>query len=133
MELKAVSGAEVCSYAPQWMDQRKIASRKGMAEAVWAEIKPMNRGEMKRYQQMVRFNPATDGRGIGTNRGEVDRRIFVEHIVTVHNLRIGGREIRTGADLYDADDAPPEIEDLIAELGKALGSLSMLSEGEIKN
>jgi len=133
MELRSIAGDELIRYVPRWMDQRKRAAESGLDEAVWMEIRPLNRGEMKRYQGMLRFSASGDGAGVGTNRGEVDARLFAEHVVSVHNLSVGGRAIATGADLWNANDAPPEIEDLIAELGRALGSLSVLTEGQAKN
>ena len=120
--MRLYAKGEKVAYIPKWKGQRELAERGEIADPVVAVIAPLTRGELKRYLR------ATSGEELYDVAGE----LFGEHVLEIKNLSIGGRRVESGRQLWEFEDAPPEVEELVFELLNAILDSSTLSEGELK-
>lgn len=122
MDLKTFSKGAVVYYVPKWKSQRELYERGELDSPVIAVITPLTRGEVKRYLQS-----ASSG-DLASVAGE----LFASCTKEVKNLNVDGKSIKNGKELWEYNDAPPEVEELVGELARALLDSSLLSDGEVK-
>lgn len=67
------------------------------------------------YVTMSRSKHAQYSRAMQNPKQE--RAMFIEHVIRIDNLQINGKEIKTGAELYDDPHCPPT---LISEISRAI-------------
>jgi len=119
--LKCYRRGERVVYVPRWKSQRERYERGELKEPVMCVMTPLTRGELKGYIQ--------------ADAGDIEKvaaEIFEKHIVEIRNLSVGGKPVETGRALWELDDAPPELEELVSELLGALLDSSVLDEGALK-
>jgi len=122
MDIKAYPKGELVYYVPKWKAQREMCKKGELGSPVTAVISPLTRGEMKRYLK------AAENRELASVAGE----LFCNHVTEIRNLSINAQSILNGKQLWELDDAPPEVEELVGELLSALLDSSVLSDGEVK-
>lgn len=122
MDLKTFSKGEIVYYVPKWKSQRELYERGELDSPVIAVITPLTRGEVKRYLLAVQNGELLSIAG----------ELFASCIKEIRNLKVNGNPIKNGKELWECDEAPPELEQLVSELTSAILDSSILSDGEIK-
>ena len=94
---------------------------------ITVEILPLTVREARRQSREI-VAKRVKGGGFKTNQGEISERTFLSHVRNITNLSEEGKPIISAEGILDS-----YCIDLVNEIEEAIGDVSILNEGDVKN